>query len=196
VLFSDIIGFSRFAEHISARELIDLVNSHIEVCTHWVSRFGGEVNKLTGDGVLAYFSGRKSDAAIEASLGIIEEMGQRRLRSAADSPHRCLYGGVGLADGLVYEGNIGVKLKLDFTILGNKVNLASRLEGLTRELNVRLAVDASVKRRAEVDWPFQSLGRKDLKGQSKPVEVFTLDSLPRLDLDEVYSKIDHHIRRC
>lgn len=107
VLFSDIIGFSRFAEHISARELIDLVNSHIEVCTHWISRFGGEVNKLTGDGVLAYFSGRKSDAAIEASLG-----------------------------------------------------------------------------------------RKDLKGQSKPVEVFTLDSLPRLDLDEVYSKIDHHIRHC
>ena len=154
----------------------------------------GEVNKLTGDGVLSYFPGRVSDPAIEAAMGIVREMGQRREKAPANSPHRSLYGGVGLASGLVYEGNIGVSVKQDFAILGNKVNLAARLESMTRELNVRLAADRSVLRRAERTWPFESLGKHGAKGQSKPVEVFTLSSLPRLDVSAVYREIEDYIR--
>lgn len=194
VLFSDIIGFSRFAEHVSAQDLIDLVNSHVEVCARWVSHGGGEVNKLTGDGVLSYFPGRTTDAAIESAEGIVREMGRRRKQAPKSSPHRHLYGGVGLAAGLVYEGVIGVAVKQDFTILGNKVNLAARMESMTRDLNVRLAVERSVLRRAEQEWPFESLGKREIKGQSSGVEVFTLSSLPRLDVGAVYRDIEDYIR--
>jgi len=192
VLFSDIIGFSQFAEYLRPVELIALVNSHAEVCTDCVSRNGGEVNKLLGDGVLAYFSNSSTDDAIKCAIELVTEMKSRRERARVSSPHRLLYGGVGLANGWVYEGNIGPALKRDFTILGNTVNLASRLESLTRDLGVRLTLGASVMRRASESGAgaFVSLGKQRLKGQSRAIEIFTVRSLPRLDVGKVYSDIE------
>ena len=195
VLFSDIIGFSYFAEHLKPAELIGIVNSHFEVCTQFVSQSGGQLNKLTGDGVLAYFTGKTSDAALESATEMLNEMRRRRSLASKDSPHRLLYGGVGLANGLVSEGNIGAGQKLDFTILGNTVNLASRLESLTRTLNVRLTFSPSVVRQAAKTWPFVSLGRHKLKGQSRAVEVFALQSLSPLMVDELYERIRQYVRR-
>lgn len=194
VLFSDIVGFSRFAERLKPGDLIDLVNSHAEVCTRQIDTYGGEVNKLLGDGVLAYFAERDSDTAIRASLEILEEMQRRRSRSKRNSPHKLLFGGVGLANGMVYEGNIGPALKRDFTILGNTVNLASRLESLTRELDVRLTIDPSAKNRARVDWPFRSLGRRRLKGQSKAIEIYSLTSLKALDVKKLYDRLETFLK--
>jgi class 3 adenylate cyclase len=194
VLFSDIVGFSRFAERLKPADPIDLVNSHAEVCTRKIDTYGGEVNKLLGDGVLAYFSERDSDTAIRASVEILQEMQRRRTRSKRTSPHKFLFGGVGLANGMVYEGTIGPALKRDFTILGNTVNLASRLESFTRELNVRLTIDPSARNRARVDWPFRSLGRHKLKGQSNAVEIFSLASLKSLDVRRLYDRIETFLR--
>ena len=131
VLFSDIVGFSYFAARLKPVDLIELVNSHIDACTLKIHRHGGQVNKLLGDGVLAYFPQRETDAAVAAALDILHEMNRRRRRAPGTSPQHLLYGGVGLANGMVYEGNIGSALKRDFTILGNTVNLASRLKSLT-----------------------------------------------------------------
>jgi class 3 adenylate cyclase len=152
VLFSDIVGFSYFAERLKPVELIDLVNSHVDACTEQIDRHGGQVNKLLGDGILAYFPQRETDAAIAAATDILEEMNRRRKRASATSPHHLLYGGIGLANGMVYEGNIGPALKRDFTILGNTVNLASRVESLTRVMMVRLIATASVAKRARTSW--------------------------------------------
>jgi class 3 adenylate cyclase len=74
------------------------------------------------------------------------------------------------------------------------VNLASRLESLTRELNVWLTIDPSAHNRAREDWPFRSLGRHKLKGQSKALEVFSLTSLKALDVNELYDRIDSFLR--
>jgi class 3 adenylate cyclase len=95
---------------------------------------------------------------------------------------------------MVYEGTIGPALKRDFTILGNTVNLASRLESFTRELNVRLTIDPSARNRARVDWPFRSLGRHKLKGQSNAVEIFSLASLKSLDVRRLYDRIETFLR--
>lgn len=194
VLYSDIIGFSYFAERLKPGEFIDLVNSHIEVCTTWVDQNGGEVNKLTGDGVLAYFSSKASDSALTSAVGILDEMKRRRSKARRGSAHRLLYGGVGLANGLVYEGNVGPVLKRDFTILGNTVNLASRLESLTRELNVRLIITSSVVRRAKQTWPFVSLGKVTLKGQSRALAISSLSSFPRLNTAQLYNRIRAYVR--
>jgi adenylate cyclase len=195
VLFSDIVGFSIFAEKLPPSDLIDLVNSHVEVCVNQVDIHGGEVNKLLGDGLLAYFEDRETDAAIDAARGILHNMKCSRSRASKSSPHRLLYGGVGLANGMVYEGNIGPALKKDFTILGNTVNLASRMESLTRVLNVRLTVGASVVKRCERAEQFESLGRHQLKGQSKSLEVFGLRSLAPLNIENLYSEIAGFFRK-
>jgi adenylate cyclase len=195
VLYSDIIGFSRFAEHLDAEDLIDLANSHSEVCSQKVISHHGQVNKLTGDGVLAYFTGLTSDDAIEAAAQILQEMAHRRKTVDQDSPQRHLYGGVGLAHGLVYEGNVGSDLKRDFTILGNTVNLAARIESMTRDLDVRINLDNSVVRSAKRPHPFQSLGKHLLKGQSQELELFTLGSLPPLQIRDVYQEIEEFVTR-
>jgi class 3 adenylate cyclase len=195
VLFGDMIGFSIFAEHLKPAALIDLINDHIEVCTNVVSRNGGEVNKLTGDGVLAYFPQKTADTAIESAIEIVQGMKRRRARSPKGSPQRLLYGGVGLANGYVYEGNIGLGVKRDFTVLGNTVNLASRLESLTRDLNVRVTLSSSVVKHAERNWPFVSLGHRKLKGQSRSREIYSLSSLPSLDIRKVYEAIRRCVRR-
>ena len=193
VFYSDIIGFSRFAEHIDADTLIELVNSHAEICSLSVAACSGQVNKLTGDGVLAYFSGNASDEALDASIQVLAEMARLREEAPSSSPHKHLYGGIGLAHGLVYEGNVGTELKRDFTILGNTVNLASRIESLTRNLDVRITFDENVVLNAEEDFPFRSLGKHLLRGQSAEIPLFTLDNFTPLRIEEVYRNIEDFI---
>jgi adenylate cyclase len=195
VLFSDIIGFSLFAERLKPDELIDLVNIHAQICTEQVDRNGGQVNKLLGDGVLTYFADQDTDAALEAAVGILNEMSRQR-RSAKDgSPHQLLYAGVGLANGVVYEGNIGSELKRDFTILGNTVNQASRLESLTRQLDMRLIVSGAVVKRAHPSRDFISLGKHKLKGQTGSLEIFSLGSSTPLNIERLYTRIDAMLSR-
>lgn len=195
VLFSDIVGFSLFAEKLNPADLIDLVNSHVDVCVGQIDKHGGQVNKLLGDGLLAYFSDQKTDTAIAAATGILKEMKKRRTLAKASSGHRFLFGGVGLANGMVYEGNIGPALKRDFTILGNTVNQASRLESLTRVLNVRLTATSAVVKRAAIGSGFCSLGKMKLKGQSRPLEIFSLKSVQPLSIEGVYKSIEDFLRR-
>jgi class 3 adenylate cyclase len=192
--FSDIVGFSRFAERLRPAELIDLVNDHADVCIDQIDRHGGQVNKLLGDGILAYFPQRDTDAAVAAATGILEEMERRRRRAPATSPHHLLFSGIGLANGMVHEGNIGRELKRDFTILGNTVNLASRLESLTRVMKVQLIVTASITNRAHSSWRFQSLGKHTPKGQTKALEIFGLRSLRPLYVAKIYEQISELLR--
>ena len=195
VLFSDIIGFSQFAERLRSDDLIDLVNRHAQICIEQVSRNGGQVNKLLGDGVLTYFADQDTDAALEAAISILREM-ERHRRSARDgSPHKLLVAGVGLANGVAYEGNVGSELKRDFTILGSAVNQASRLELLTRRLNVRIIMSEAVAKRANPSRNLISLGRHQLIGQSAAVEIFTLGSFEPLNIKRLRAQIDEMLLR-
>ncbi len=189
VLFSDIIGFSQLSEWLKPADLLDLVNIHIEICTQSISQFEGIVNKLLGDGILAYFPQAETDPALDASLQILQNMKQTRRKASKSSALKHLYSGVGLANGTVYEGNIGVALKRDYTILGNPVNMAARLESLTRELECPLILSHSVVSRAQRQWNIGSLGRHRLKGRSRPNEIYTLSDLPPLDIEGIYGDI-------
>lgn len=195
VLFSDIIGFSQFAERLKPDDLIDLVNRHAQICIEQADQNGGQVNKLLGDGVLTYFDDQDTDAAVEAATGILKLM-ERNRRSARDgSPHQLLFAGVGLANGVAYEGNVGSELKRDFTILGNTVNHASRLESLTRRLNLRIIMNESVVRRANSSRNFISLGKHKLIGQSAAAEIFSLGSFAPLNIKQLYAQIDEMLNR-
>lgn len=189
VLFSDIIGFTILAERLSPDDLLRLVNAHVGVCADAVEGNGGVINKLLGDGVLAYFRGESSDGAIRAALELLRRMMSFRAEAPEGSPERHLFSGVGLAFGTVYEGNIGVESKQDFTILGNTVNLASRLESMTRQLGVRLVASSGVVEHARDTWPFVSLGAHPLKGLGEAGQLFGIADLPPLDLEDAYASI-------
>ena len=147
------------------------------------------INKLLGDGVLAYFREESPDGAIRAALELLRRMMSFRAEAPEGSPERHLFSGVGLAFGTAYEGNIGVKSKQDFTILGNTVNLASRLESMTRQLGVRLVASSAVVEHARDTWPFVSLGVHPLKGVGEADPLFGIADLPPLDLENAYASI-------
>ncbi|MBE0638916.1 MAG: adenylate/guanylate cyclase domain-containing protein, partial [Bacteroidales bacterium] len=127
-----------------------------------------------GDSVLAYFEPDQADVAVQASLEILEELERLRQAAPSDSVLRLLYCGIGLSKGAVVEGNLGSSVKMDFTIIGDPVNIAARLEGLTRQVKKSLVMSAEVRQSLRQDWDLEDLGLLALKGKKVKVQAFSL----------------------
>ncbi len=190
VLFTDLLGFTSLSEKLAPETALDIVNRHFETCVEVVTRHGGEVNKLIGDGLLAYFPQPTTTAALTAAREIIIALRDRRATAAPDCPDRLVFAGVGLSHGEVTEGNVGTQAKREFTIMGRAVNEAARVEGLTRQLKTPVVFTRPVADRAGTDFPLRSLGRHPVKGLTEGLELFGLADLETLDPDAIYAEID------
>ncbi len=174
VLLSDIFSFSLLSEKLPVEDISKLVNQYFEICTQILSRKGGEVTKFIGDSVLAYFEPDQADVAVQASVEILEELMKLRQAAPKDSMLRLLYCGIGLSKGAVVEGNLGSSIKMDYTIIGDPVNIAARLEGLTRQVKKSLVMSAEVRHSLRQDWDLEDLGLLALKGKKVKVQAFSL----------------------
>jgi adenylate cyclase len=174
ILFGDIVAFSYLSERFPVEEVAALVSQFLEVCSFRVVENGGQVNKYVGDCVMAYFPPDRADDAITACLDTLKDI--RQLRSAAGECRlmRFLYCGFGLTKGPVIEGNIGSPIKMDYTVLGDTVNLAARLEGLTRNIGKALAMTQPVRDACARPWDFVAMGDFELKGQSRSLPIYSL----------------------
>ncbi|HEY9849183.1 MAG TPA: BLUF domain-containing protein [Leptolyngbyaceae cyanobacterium] len=175
VFFSDIVSFSTLVEKLPCDEIVGILNRYFTICTNIITARGGEVTKFIGDCVMAYFPAEKADAAIQASLDILTELEILRNLAPVDSPLAVLYNGIGLSQGEVIEGNIGSDLKMDYTILGDAVNVAQRLESLTRQQSRSLILSLSVKNSAVTAWQFINLGKCYVKGKEESIEIYSID---------------------
>lgn len=179
VLFADLVHFSTLSETLPVDEMVELVEKYLGVCTDAITAHSGEVIKFMGDGVMAYFPIDRPDEAIRAGLDIVAMVAELRASAPQTSARSVLYAGVGIAQGKVTEGNIGTDVKKDYTILGDTVNVASRLEGLTRSLHAPLCISGEVRHAAQAAWTFIDLGRHALKGRDTQVEVYAVND-PRI----------------
>ena len=187
VWYSDIKDFTVLSDRLPRQELIDLLNGYFEASVQAVEERGGEILKFLGDGMLAIFPAEGSDildlasadreachaamAAARDTVKLVRALNQRRLRQ--DKP--AVDFGIALHLGEVGYGNIGGLERLDFTVIGPAVNLASRIERLTRGLGVRVLASADFADAAgETLTP---MGRHPVKGLSHPVEVFAPSDL-------------------
>lgn len=168
IWFSDLRGFSTMSQGRSPRELIDTLNELFEGQVPAIEARGGEVLKFIGDGLLAIFpcagpeaTARACDAALAAA--------DAALAALAAAGHG-LQIGVGLHVGEIAYGNIGGASRLDFTVIGEAVNLASRIEGLTARLGRRVVVSADFA--AHATRPLDALGEFELKGIAARQPVF------------------------
>jgi adenylate cyclase len=138
------------------------------------------VDKLIGDALLAVFgvpSAKPDDPlrAVRAAMQMRRELVSIN-RELSKKQGMCIEIGIGITSGTVISGNIGSERRMDFTVIGDPVNLAARLEGLTRELKHRILVSESV-RNAIVDTIFcESLGKFAIKGKAEGVPVFAVSS--------------------
>ncbi len=175
ILFADIVSYSTIIEKMPIEETLKFLNTYFEICSRIILNRGGEVNKFMGDGLMAYFDIRYADNAIHACIEIMEELKNLRQNSIENSPLKILNSGFGLDQGVVIEGNMGSRFKMDYTIIGDPVNVAARLEALTREVDHSLVLSESLKNSTKEPWPFISLGKYKLKGMEKNSEVYSID---------------------
>lgn len=175
VLFGDIVSFSTISELLPVEKVAGMINHFLDIAGSEIAAMGGEVTKFIGDCIMAYFPGECADDAINACLNILHELEVERNKAGNQDLSRLLYCGFGLSKGDVIEGNLGSKVKTDYTILGDPVNTAARLEALTRVVKKSLIVAEEVKISARSSWNFCSLGRLDLKGKAQSCEAFFPD---------------------
>jgi adenylate cyclase len=180
VWFSDMQGYTRLSERIESDELIPLLNDYAEIVITSVHAAGGDVLKLMADGVLAIFTADDPAEACAAALSA-EAVMRRQLaqlnerRSAAGQPVSSIYLGLHIGD--VFYGNIGSKERLDFTVVGQAVNEASRVATMCRSVDRDVLFSSEF--RASLPEAEQhklvSVGRYALRGVSRAQELFTLD---------------------
>jgi len=177
VLFSDLRNFTPLSERLAPRELVAFLNEYFAEMVEELHAAGGVVDKFIGDAVMAVFGleGREDPCgrALDAALGMqvrVEEL-NTRLEVRGLPPVAC---GVGIHFGPVIAGNIGSPERLEYTVIGDSVNVAARLESKTKELGVGVAVSAEVRKRLDGARreKLRELGAQELKGKSAAVEVY------------------------
>jgi adenylate cyclase len=179
ILFSDLIGFTTLSEKADPEALVAQLNEHLSAMTSVVFGNGGTLDKFIGDAIMAVWGnvrslGMAQDAknCARAALGMRREL--RALNEKWRGEGRMGLGmGMGINQGEVIVGNIGSHERMDPTVIGDSVNLASRLEGLTRIYGVDILVGASAAELVREEVYPRSVARVQVKGKIKPVDVFT-----------------------
>jgi adenylate cyclase len=193
ILFSDLIGFTTLTEKADPEALVIQLNEYLSRMTSVIFSNGGTLDKFIGDAIMAVWGnvrslGTAQDAksCARAALGMRRELSQ--LNQAWREQGRMGLGmGIGVNHGEVIVGNIGSQDRMDPTVIGDAVNLASRLEGLTRIYGVDILVGASVAELVRDEVYLRSVARVQVKGKTKPVDVFTLVDA-REDVDPEFLK--------
>ena len=196
ILFADVRGFTAISESMEPQELVAFLNEYLTLMSRVVERHGGVVDKYIGDCVMALFGApvsreRDVDNALQTALEMIwcvEEFNYRR--SWEGKPPVQI--SVGINTGPVVAGNMGSEDRLNYTVVGDAVNLAYRLESLTRLYNVSCLVSEYTVRECKAKLPFRELDVVRVKGRGAPVRVFELwhqDRSPEL-VEEILKKFE------
>lgn len=176
ILFSDIRNFTGLSEALGARETVALLNEYFADMVEVVSRYGGILDKYIGDAIMALFGApfKKIDDADHA-LSVANEMlmalgSLNRRRSARGEAPIDI--GVGIATGEVIAGNIGSPTRVDYTVIGDSVNLASRLEGANKFYRTRILLDATTRALLKQPGILREIDLLQVKGKDHPVAVY------------------------
>lgn len=176
IMFLDIRGFTQFAESKEPEEIIDYQNKVFGFMIEAITNNHGIINQFLGDGYMATFGapvskGNDCRNAFNAALEILEKI-NRQIADKVIPPMRI---GIGLHAGFIVAGNVGTAIRKQYSISGNTVIIASRIEQLNKEFDSQLLISEEVLR--EIDKNkinYQSLGNVELKGREKPIHIYKI----------------------
>ena len=176
VLFSDVRDFTTLSEHLSPERVTSLLQRYFDRMVKPVHRFDGTVDKFIGDGMMVLFGAPRKSAdpcgdAVQCALAMMDELDKlNREFSRENLPTLTI--GIGINYGRVTVGNIGSSERHNYSAIGDAVNVAARVEGLTKELGRKIIITEAVVSRIESQrFNFDPLGSHKVKGHS-PVEVW------------------------
>ncbi len=179
ILFSDLIGFTTLSEKADPEALVAQLNEYLSAMTSVVFNNGGTLDKFIGDAIMAVWGNVRSlgvtqdaKSCARAALRMRRELQQLNEKWRGEG-RMGLGMGIGINHGEVIVGNIGSHEHMDPTVIGDSVNLASRLEGLTRTYGLDILAGATAAELVRDEFYMRSVARVQVKGKTKPVDVFT-----------------------
>jgi adenylate cyclase len=179
VLFTDIVGFTARTERLGPEATAGFLNRHFALVTTCIEAEGGMIDKYIGDAVMALWGaleGQRDHAAraVRAARAIAGALCHDN--AGRDPP---VHLRIGIHSGTVVVGNIGTGARMNYTVVGDTVNAAQRLEALAKKLRpdaeVAVLLSAAAAGALPADLPLTSLGRHRLRGRDAPTEVFVLE---------------------
>ena len=177
VLFVDIEGFTSLVETLEPEEVIEILNDYFSVAGDIIEEQGGVINQFQGDAILASFNipdpqPKHASGAIHAGLALLEALKQRRF-----SGDRTINVRVGICTGTLVGGIVGTGSRLSYTVHGDIVNTAARLEQLNKKYQTRLMVSGStVEHLTEGEFKLTEMGEVALSGKQIPTKIYSIQS--------------------
>ncbi len=178
VFFSDIAGFTTLSEKLSPEEVVGLLNRYLTAMTDIILRSGGLIDKYEGDAIMAFWGAPifQEDHAVRACLAALDnqsrlvELRQEFLQAGLPQIHVR----IGINTGEMIIGNMGSSQRFDFTVIGDSVNLASRLEGAGKEYGIRILISEDTYSQAADQIEVRELDLLRVKGKDRPVRIYEL----------------------
>jgi len=176
VLFSDIRGFTTITEQLGAQGTVSLLNEYFTIMVDCIEQNNGMLDKFIGDAIMAVFGIPRSheddpDRALKTAISMLRRLDEWNItRIAQKKPPVNI--GIGLNTGQVVSGNIGSPNRMDYTIIGDGVNLAARLESACKQYNTKILISENTRLQLQGSYRLRSVDDVIVKGKTKPVEVF------------------------
>lgn len=177
VLFSDVRNFTSISEKLDPPRLVHLLNNYFTPMTLCVINQQGTLDKFIGDALMAFWNAPldlrdHSAKAVTAALNMQKELASMRPEIEKEFGIE-LYMGIGLSTGVAHIGNMGSKELLDYTCIGETVNLASRLEGMCKRYGVGIVVSEAVRDACPEGFEFLPLDTVSVKGSARPINIYS-----------------------
>ncbi|MCH8166504.1 MAG: hypothetical protein IIC03_01025 [Proteobacteria bacterium] len=176
VLFSDIRSFTTITEALGAQGTVKMLNEYFTIMVDIITREGGMLDKFIGDAIMAGFGIPVShdddeDRAVRAAIAMIVELWEWNVEREARGEDPIDHG-VGLNTGMVVSGNIGSPKRMDYTMIGDGVNLAARLESACKQYSARVLISEFTKAKLKGTYKMRDIDMVVVKGKTEPVGVY------------------------
>jgi class 3 adenylate cyclase len=174
ILYTDVEAFTSIVESMSPERVADMLNEYFPTVIEPITRYAGVVNQFQGDAMLVTFNvpvadSRHADNAVKAALGI-QQVLKGRTFAGVPLPTR-----IGVNTGEVFAGNVGSGDRVNYTVHGDAVNLAARLEQLNKQYGTLVLVSETTTAQLKDDYPLDPVGEVAIRGKATPVRIFKLD---------------------
>lgn len=177
ILICDLRDFTKISDNWPRDDVIELLNDYFDAMSDPIARHGGEILKFIGDGLLAIFPLDQPQACANLLRAVTEaRQAMAELNEKNSRTGRVLLNyGIGVHVGDVMYGNIGSRARLDFTVIGPAVNMASRLETLTKQLGKPVLLSRAFADLVKDDFVLERVGKYPVRGFNDPIELFSYD---------------------
>jgi adenylate cyclase len=180
VMFADLRGFTPLSERIDPAVIVPVLNDYFRRMSRVISEHHGHVSRIMGDGLMALFGALEPNAwhtpdAARAALAMREELRRYNDELQARALPALAFG-VGLHRGEVVAAVVGSDHMMEFTVMGDVVNVAARIEALTRRLDADVLVTAAVRERLDERFKVREQPPSTVKGKSEPIVTWAIDA--------------------